>query len=189
MISLAKSIDSCIDPSSVVSKASEIVEQTEESVFKEVCTLHQYCSTEIEYEAFDEFRHAEEVLETKTGDCTDQTILLSSMLLSREIPVVVVDAADHMFPEALLPVEPAEEFDERIEKFYDLPRDTDVRAIGGDFSFSGVTASGYWYPVDSVMSRYLGDFQVHAEEGVLVEEDDAWDWNQLEFCKVYEPDS
>jgi hypothetical protein len=189
MTSSVKSIDSCIDPSSVAGKAAELVDRPDNTALNEAYRLHRFCLKEIRYERYEELRPAKEVLETGEGDCTDQTILLTSMLLNREIPVVIVDAADHMFPEALLPVEPGEELDERIEKFYNLPRGTDVRAVGGDFSFTGVTASGYWYPVDSVMSRYLGDFQVHAEEDVLVEEDDAWNWNQLEFCKAYEPDS
>ncbi|WP_172795756.1 transglutaminase domain-containing protein [Haloferax sp. Q22] len=137
-------MEDAVDPSSVAKRAVEIVEQTEESVFKEACSLHQYCSTEIEYEAFNDFRHAEEVLETKSGDCTDQSILLSSMLLSRGIPVRFVQVQDHIFPEALLKTSPGNISERKVQRLYNISRDTEVWILGDRNRHDSLDDIGYW---------------------------------------------
>lgn len=185
MTSSAKSISNCIEPSSVASKAVELVDEQDESTLKEACRLHRFCFEEIAYKRHEEIRPALEVLESGGGDCMDQTILLASLLLSRGIPVRTVHVQDHMFPEALLPAEPCEELDRGIRKLYRLKADTEVRALGDPAQHDDVDAAGYWYPVDPEMSRYLGDLQVHVEEKLLTAENGDWQFQDVKLCKTY----
>jgi len=183
-----ESLENYIDPASVAPKAVEIVDVSDETALEEVCRLHRFCLERISHENHEELRSANEVLETLRGDCTDQTVLLSSLLLSREIPVRIVHVQNHMFPEALLPVKPGGKTDREVHQLYSLGRETKVRALAepnhGD---ENIPASGYWYPVDSEMSRYMGDLQVHAEEQLMVHENGEWQWEEVRLCKPFSP--
>ena len=189
MTSSADSLDDCIDPSSVAWKAVEVTSQSSKTAIDQALQLHRFCFEEIEYQRYENLRPPRDVLESGEGDCTDQTVLLSSLLLSRGIPVTVVHVQDHLFSEVLLPVQPSEELDIKIQQFYNLPKETDVRVVGANNTHPEFEESAYWYPVDPVMSRYLGDFQIHSDEDLVVKRDDKWDWNQLNFSKAYHSDS
>jgi len=174
----------------VAEKAEEIVDKHNcRNPLSETVHLHKYCVNQIRYKRYEELRSPEDVLATGDGDCRDQSVLLASMLLAREIPVRFVHVQDHMFPEALLKTIPENISEKKVRRLYNVSRDTEIWILGDRNRHTSIDDEGYWYAVDSEMSRYLGDLQIHAEERLLVEKDDRWEWDELEFCKAFEPDS
>lgn len=183
----AESLADCIEPSSVSGSATELFDGSDETALYEACRLHRFCLERISYEKYEDLRSANKVLESRRGDCTDQTVLLSSLLLSREIPVRIVQVQDHLFPEALVPLEPGQRVDCTVQKFYSLGEEEKVGASGDPNTHSNLDDPGYWYPVDSVMSRYLGDLGIHAEEQLIIEKNGEWQWEGVQLCKICEP--
>jgi hypothetical protein len=62
-----------------------------------VYILHQYVYKNIEYEFVDGSLDTEEILNLKRGDCSEKSILLSSLLNSEKIPNYVANTPTHRY--------------------------------------------------------------------------------------------
>jgi len=74
-------------------------------------SLHQYVYENIDYEITDGSFDAEQILDLKHGDCSEKSILLASLLISRGIPIYVANTPNHRYvfvkiDRAWLPIDP-----------------------------------------------------------------------------------
>lgn len=59
--------------------------------------LHQYVYKNIDYEIIDGSFNAEQILDLKHGDCSEKSMLLASLLLSKDIPIYVANTPSHRY--------------------------------------------------------------------------------------------
>lgn len=189
MTSSANPLENAISVDAVADKAQQLVDDHRcRDLLSETIAIHRYCLNEIEYKQYENIRSAEAVLESGDGDCTDQSVLLASMLLARDIPVRLIHVQDHIFPEALLQSDPEDINKSRIRKLYNLSPNAKIWVLGDVNRHDNVDTPGYWYTVDPEMSRYLGDLQIHAKEKLLVKENGEWSWSSTQMCKATSPE-
>jgi len=165
-----------IDPSTADKYAEIIIDEGTSSSLKKIAKLHGYTYRNIEYKSTGlEFRTPSKTWKLG-GDCEDQTILLSSLLLSQGFTVRTVWVQNHVIPEVLLPWDPGTGLDRKVNDATDA--DVDF-AVAGDVD-RGEGLEGWWYPVDPEGSRFIGDLKNHYEEDYAVNHGDHWTWNSFE---------
>ena len=59
--------------------------------------FHHYVYEEIDYEVTNGNFNAEQILDLKHGDCSEKSILLASLLVSKGITTYVVNTPDHRY--------------------------------------------------------------------------------------------
>jgi len=88
-----------IEISPEISSTAEQISMNGKTKLEKVELLYNYVS-DFEYKLFDNWRNANEILESNAGDCADQAICLVSMLRSIGIDAYVVSSGEHAWAAA-----------------------------------------------------------------------------------------
>jgi hypothetical protein len=80
----------------IISLSNELTSNSSDSL-DIAYSLHQYVYKNIDYQITDGSFNAEQVLDLKHGDCSEKSILLASLLLSKGIPIYVANTPNHRY--------------------------------------------------------------------------------------------
>lgn len=86
-----------IEPTTEIRKLSDELTSDSLDDLDNVYKLHQYVYKNIEYNLINESLNAEEILDLKQGDCSEKSILLSSLLNSKKISNYVANTPKHRY--------------------------------------------------------------------------------------------
>ncbi len=94
----------------IISLSDELTSNSSDSL-DITYNLHQYVFKNIDYEITDGSFSAEKILDLKHGDCSEKSILLASLLISKDIPTYVVNTPNHRYvfvkiEDIWLPIDP-----------------------------------------------------------------------------------
>jgi len=183
-------VGTVIDPEQVEGTADDIIGVNpygpDVQDLWEVYQLHKHCFNNVDHvDTGLELRTPKETLE-KGGDCEDQSVLLSSLLLSRGFPARIISAHGHCVPEVFLPRGLNEETNEQIAKIYGEENSSSFFACGDLDRGEGL--DGHWFAVDTGRSYYIGDLDVLFDDEIVVEKEGLWTWNNFKasFSKMPE---
>jgi hypothetical protein len=86
-----------INPTSrIIALSNELTSNSSDSL-DVAFNLHQYVYKNIDYEITDGSFNAEQILDLERGDCSEKSILLASLLISKNIPTYVANTPNHRY--------------------------------------------------------------------------------------------
>jgi hypothetical protein len=140
---------------------------------------HRIASTQIDYHSSGKtVSRPDEMLDFLSGDCQDQTVLLSSMYVAAgpDVRIISVEKMGedkyHVLPQVKIPVNPGTGTDELRDGYEEL---FDFRP--GKMAWTTINGEPYFI-ADPGWSDYLGD-RSSLTGSYIRETSDGWTWNNI----------